>query len=85
MSKTETLKEIIEFAGFDVYEDYSGRGMFGKTCIGFCYDKTDVAAMADLIDAAFSLGEILELRDALRYAETDSMGKGAIMYFPRYQ
>jgi hypothetical protein len=73
-----------------IRESYSGRGMYGKTCFGIVADRD-----GDAIKFAISLGLILaadddewgevhamDLGDA---AETDSMGRGMILYFPGYQ
>ena len=64
--------------------DYSGRGMYGKRCDGFVYDSQPEAT-ADLVDAALD-ADTDEDRDLLRKAKRvirfDSMGLGAVVYFP---
>jgi hypothetical protein len=80
-----SLRSIIEFAGFEIYEDYSGRNMYGKMCIGFTHYKRNEVAIADLLDSAASLGETPELSLALRNMMTDNLGKGTIVYFPDYE
>lgn len=96
----ETLEDILSRIGdevlssiacdFSARTDYSGRGMYGNTCIGFVID-------ANPIYLAMGIGSILrdmenneELVDVdgnyfgwydLR-VETDSMGLSSILYFP---
>lgn len=66
-----------------VRENYSGRGMYGRTCVGIVVGCTQLAfkffaalAMEDVAgpDVAFQLAE---------QAQTDSMGRDMIVYFPR--
>ena len=46
------LKALIEAAGYDAYS-YSGRGMYGRKCVGLtCPDVN--TAIADLFDACMS-------------------------------
>lgn len=53
-----------------VYENYSGRGMYGKRCWGIVTSN-----MVDCIETAACKG--------LTGAETDSMGLQSIVYWPR--
>lgn len=49
-----------------LHADYSGRGMFGRTCWSiYCDDPEDV------------LAEV-----GLKGAKTDSMGRGSVVYWP---
>lgn len=60
-----------ELNGSNVVNDYSGRGMYGKTCYGIeSNDHRDT----EIIEAC--------ARHGLRGARVDSMGKGVIVYFP---
>lgn len=74
------FEDIIINLDGDPHRDYSGRGMYGESCIGF---KT-----YDPMRAMFQLGIESEICDAnvawLQRANfrTDSMGKGTIVYFP---
>jgi len=90
-----------------IHEGYSGRGMYGDTCLGFVLDNTaQIATLAAELsrqamfealgtdragqDQATALGNaemdadtgidiVVNLFDAAR---EDSMGRGAIVYFP---
>lgn len=81
----ETLIEVIGDAGYDT-RLYSGRGMYGKKCVGFTVDSTRdmFSAIADIID--YLDEDILsDFTSVLRYASYDSMGLGLIIYFPRVE
>jgi hypothetical protein len=54
-----------------VYRHYSGRGMFGKECIGFCGDDHDCAAIAVFI----------RKKTGYDYCR-DNLGLDMIYYFP---
>jgi hypothetical protein len=70
--------------------DYSGRGMYGKTCVGIVTDApiaylamglgvilADMAEADDLFTVDDALFEWYDLQTA-----TDSMGLSTILYFP---
>lgn len=59
---------------------YSGRGMYGDTCVGF-----DVDSLHELGTLAIAFVEVLgdsEGRELAGRARTDNMGLGYIIYFP---
>lgn len=66
--QTEMIEDELTQWG-DFRPDYSGRGMYGKTCPGI-----DTDTPTRVIEEAGALG--------LRGAVTDSMGKGTIVYWP---
>lgn len=71
MNDIEKLKKVaenIENARF--HADYSGRGMFGKTCAAIYCDDAD-----EVIEEAGAQG--------IRGARRDSMGRGAVVYWPQ--
>lgn len=63
------LNEIAAEAGGSVYRHYSGRFMFGATCVGVEGDN-----LAAILEAAGARG--------LRGARHDQLGKGWIVYWP---
>lgn len=63
------LAEIAAEADGTVYRDYSGRFMFGTTCVGIEGDN-----LAAILEAAGARG--------LRCARHDQLGKGWIVYWP---
>ena len=61
-----------------VYFGYSGRGMYGATCIGIELDSN-----ADLYAFGVELGSIdPDLSKALGAPRTDDLGLGIIAYWP---
>jgi len=52
------------------YEDYSGRGMFGRTCIGV------------VVDDVYEFQDRCFMRNIKIKPKTDDMGKSTIVYFP---
>ena len=64
----------------EVYENYSGRGMYGKTCLGITVENLEKALFKlgrESADGSFS--------KELERFETDSLGRSFIIYFPRLQ
>lgn len=94
--KPETLKELIEDAEFET-RSYSGRGMYGKECLGVVLEAGDeIAFGAKVVLAAVERNDDLEEDDEDRVdlddlvgdiesASTDSLGRGTILYFPRIE
>lgn len=71
------------------YPDYSGRGMYGETCLG-----VTVANPANfMLMLGWALGKLDEENawvtdlsaDLFDHVSQDSMGRQAIVYFPRVQ
>ncbi len=75
----ELLEEISQEVDGSFRTDYSGRGMYGKSCVGI------VAHSLLALGAAISrLVEDEELREELvSNSLTDSMGYDTIVYWPR--
>jgi hypothetical protein len=67
----DQLRDIADAYEARVYEGYSGRGMFGKTCWGISCSRSDAN---DVIAAAGECG--------IYGARTDSLGTGTIVYWP---
>ena len=63
------LAKVAAEAGGTVHRDYSGRFMFGATCVGIAGDN-----LAAILEAAGARG--------LRGARHDQLGKGWIVYWP---
>lgn len=78
-----TLCEIIEEAGYSP-RSYSGRGMYGKQCVGFTFEGNTLDAVADLFEvAAYYDHGVFELARVVKSAQTDNMGMDTVIYFPR--
>lgn len=88
------LQKAIEEIGDDgakLYESYSGRGMYGRNCIGITGSKTECntvigeaikLAAADMSDEVITSGDFDVLIDKLLGHAEDSMGCDMIMYWP---
>lgn len=82
----QAVKDAIECAGFEPREDYSGRGMYGSQCLSFTVDdESAIVAVARVVSEAYEdspeAGGIVA--HAFEKAQSDSMGMGAVIYFPR--
>ncbi len=75
------LQQFIEECGFET-RSYSGRGMFGKECLGVTIEDSLLHFVAELLDLAEEMSDVKNLATALQNARTDSMGLGTIIYFP---
>ena len=83
-----TLVEVIESAGYETYS-YSGRGMYGNSCVGFTVDReysifqaiSQILEDMDIGDG--DNGGFYDFTAALRSAQMDSMGLDTVIYFPR--
>ncbi len=79
------LQTLIEEAGYET-RSYSGRGMYGDTCLGFeCNERIGdvIASLLDVISSMDEEGrdEALDLAHEFRHMKSDSMGRGSIYYF----
>lgn len=70
MSKLDKIMDLCEEYNLELYEDYSGRGMYGTECIGVEGDTYDIQ------------GATGALRKILGNNRQDSMGLGSIIYWP---
>jgi len=81
----EKFKSTVE----EIYEirAYSGRGMYGKECLGFVTENS-LQAVAEICSASwFNDGDEFEfmLPDIFANARTDNMGYDTIIYFPNIE
>lgn len=77
----ELIEEFCDDYDLDFMNDYSGRGMYGKRCIGFVTYDT-MGSIVNLCDALRDNEEITSAADALGDICTDNLGRGYIVYFP---
>ena len=71
MTVGEKVKCIADRLDGQVYEKYSGRGMYGSTCWG-------IVLSTSLVDKAISMGK----KKGLKEARTDNMGLDMFVYWP---
>lgn len=90
MKLTEKQKEMLQDAadnlGADLRTDYSGRGMFGRECVGFDTSRGALNFGLDLAKELVVHGKDgMELLDELGTGREDNMGRDYIYYFPDIQ
>jgi hypothetical protein len=74
------LQQVLEDAGIQT-RSYSGRGMYGDTCLAATTDVGPGEIMAALVDAELTDDERNEVAQAVRSTRTDSMGRGIVYYW----
>lgn len=84
MTEYQLIVEAFENCG-ETVQSYSGRGMYGKRCLGVTCDNP-MATLLSMIDSftsqAGDMGEVQDLIQELGRPQTDSMGLSSILYFP---
>ena len=81
------LQELLEPTQY-ICRSYSGRGMYGKECLGVTLQEGDslgkfFGQVLDEIAAGSDEDEIEVIADDFHSMQTDSMGLGMIVYFPK--
>ena len=85
MKIAEGIRQFVsDNTQYSLYEGYSGRGMFGKKCLGVVVRSGD-SFIAFLIALTKYLDEqgIEDMDCELESASYDDLGKDTIVYFPR--
>lgn len=83
MSVRERIEKFAEEYGYSFRDDYSGRFMYGRMCIGVS-GKGDLKM--DLFEFLVNDGlSVSRARQIINSASTDDMGLGMIIYFPNIQ
>lgn len=75
------LTSLIELAGYAPVA-YSGRGMFGKRCVGLTTDSSLQNVLADLVTWMHLTYNTQEIAELIRDLRCDSMGRGIVVYWP---
>lgn len=68
----------------DIVSDYSGRGMYGDTCLAFMVDDNGLSMLQlgwALAEAGLDFGQDI----VQSHCRTDAMGLGEVVYFPGIQ
>jgi hypothetical protein len=77
----DELSMLIEI---EVYEEYSGRGMFGDTTSGVVVDSLSefISAIGDYLSSADAdeIDTVRAIGSAVKNISTDSMGMSVIIY-----
>lgn len=84
MSVEESIRNFVdENEGYEIYENYSGRGMFGRTCLGVV-----VRQGYSFMDFLMKLTKYMDdngVEDtdfSLEGVSYDALGLDTIVYFP---
>ena len=84
---SRSVLTVLSYLGIEA-RPYSGRGMYGKDCVGVdCNHLSPFQVVAKLVIGLTALAEADE--EAAEHftlsgaVESDSMGRGQIVYFPR--
>lgn len=83
MNIKKYISLFCEAHGYTCYEDYSGRNMYGRQCIGIVC-QSPLQAQSELQSYLESSNGVLDdnMMLALRDGKEDDMGKQKILYFP---
>jgi hypothetical protein len=82
MQMKDEIQRAIEDADFET-RSYSGRGMYGKSCLAVSADDpVEVVAKAMAAVAADNGVDLWDLAEKISNARTDSMGRGIVIYWP---
>lgn len=81
----ELVQEYCEDAGLDYRKDYSGRGMYGKSCVAIICDnplKVLCELFAYIVDSDEDL-DGCDVQYTLGEPKQDSMGMSRVLYFSK--
>lgn len=91
---SEIMGNLYDYAGsfeIEMRPDYSGRGMYGKTCVGFVTDEPTKLAMAIAATLALMEREYDEYDKEIDFpywnelnVAVDNMGLSSILYFSNW-
>lgn len=82
MNIAKYIKSYCNDFGCEYLDDYSGRYMFGKKCIGIVTDRNMLEFMIELSDYLHECG-VEKVSEELEQVRWDNMGLEMVIYFPR--
>lgn len=75
------IEEFCEEYGYSYRNDYSGRCMYGRCCVGIvCQDVLET--LVQLCQYIVDTSDDVDLQEVLGSPRQDSMGLDSIIYFP---
>ncbi len=86
LPQAKFIIQIVEDAGetAELYENYSGRGMYGKTTFGVTFEVRDALIFGILINKIIQLAKdgpyLGKVPDELNNLCIDEVGRGLIIY-----
>ena len=82
----EVMEDYCQEREFDFRDDYSGRGMFGRKCVGIVIDSgTNILEMIMELTEMLIDNDIEYVSEKIGAIRQDNMGMGTIIYFPRLE
>jgi len=82
-AELDILQDFCDEYEYDLREDYSGRCMYGKTCIGFVADCNGFEIAMNLTRFLRDVNEENLLEKFINQgSRSDQMGLSGIIYFP---
>lgn len=89
---TVTPKMVFDLQQFEpdstIRTDYSGRGMYGRTCVGYTGENVLMFAfrlavtLAEQINDPAELFDVEDMLEAIGSPSTDSLGWNTLYYWP---
>ncbi len=83
------LSALLNATGYNVYADYSGRGMGSATCLAVDIHPTKIGTLwADLMLSAIAEDDddaVSAVVSAMRSHRVDGMGHEIVVYFPQHK
>ena len=81
------IREVAEDCDIQIHDDYSGRYMYGATCLGLSLEGSASSLFAAFIRGLknadnHTMEEAAEMFDDMK---TDNLGLGTILYFPGWK
>lgn len=82
------VRELVRALDLDedaVYAEYSGRGMYGRSCFGIRvgqYDNVNETLLGVALAEVFGSDDAWDIARSMR---SDSLGLGSIIYFPGWE
>lgn len=79
------IKQAAEECGLTVMA-YSGRGMFGRSCLGISCETSVIDVLLEMVQVRIwwddDPDDTEQFIEALKGAQTDSLGLGQVVYWP---
>ena len=87
MNTCAAMTALVKAAGYDTPRSYSGRNMYGRTCLAFSADDSGMMVGYNLADAADRIpeaerNELVDLKEHVNQARSETLGHSTIYYFP---
>lgn len=84
---SSVIREVAEDCDITIHKDYSGRFMYGATCLGLSFEGSAGSLFAAFIRELEAFGEYVneEAAEMFEAMRSDNLGLGTIFYFPGWK